>query len=142
MDKMARLNSLSDRPLQPIRCRESPVTRDSAWTDLGQNVPSTSAPASKYSKAVNNVVESKAKQNKNQSAWGLCKADLWYPERQAGGVRLIPFPKCQNKGKCFKRNETCGWPQEYLNVNRVDYNFHFVQCFDQCAFVRAYDFLQ
>ena len=95
-----------------------------------------------YSKAVNNVVESKAKQNKNQCAWGLCKSDLRYPERQAGGVRLIPFPKCHNKEKCFKRNEACGWPQEHLNVNRVDYNYHFVQCFHQCAFVRAYDFLQ
>jgi len=48
---------LSDRPLQPIRNRKSPITRDPAKNKLGHGFPSTSVPVSKYSMTVNNVVK-------------------------------------------------------------------------------------
>ena len=82
----------------------------------------------------------KAKQNKTKTSAHGAAVSLIYGTQS--DRLLIPFPKCHNKGKCFRRNEACGWPQEHLNVNRVDYNYHFVQCFDKCAFVCAYDFLQ
>ena len=43
------------------------------------------------------------KQRGTKLRMGLCKSDLRHPERQAGGLRFIPFPKLRrNRGTALE----------------------------------------
>ena len=59
----------------------------------------------------------------------ISKSDLRFPQRQACGGRFIHSPKrLRNKTNYFRWNKACGRPQEQLNVDRVDYNWHRYGC--------------
>ena len=70
---------------------------DPVKNELGPKFPLTSVPVSKYFMAC---------KHGKKCAWGLYKSDLGYPEQQAGGVQVIPFPKlCCSKRICFRWNK-------------------------------------
>lgn len=62
-------------------------------------------------------------------AWGLCNTDDRYPERLAGGVKFIPFPKPRRQHeKCLRWIDRCGRIPEQLNVRIVDGNKNLYVC--------------
>ena len=83
---------MSDSPLQPIRGRESSITRNPAKNELG---PKNSGDKL----ACVEVLRDCKQRDKLKYAWGLYKSDLLYPERQAGGVRFIPFSRLRRNRK-------------------------------------------
>jgi len=49
--------------------------------------------------------------------WGTCNIDTRYPERLAGGVKFIPFPKpSRSLGKCLQWIILSGGPSSKLNL--------------------------
>ncbi|WAQ96029.1 hypothetical protein MAR_028719 [Mya arenaria] len=62
-------------------------------------------------------------------AWGLCKSDSRYPERLGEGVEFLPFPKPKrNLNKCLRWIMACGRPQDQLNPEYVNGNYHLYVC--------------
>ncbi|XP_046572861.1 uncharacterized protein LOC124280913, partial [Haliotis rubra] len=50
-------------------------------------------------------------------SWGTCNSDTRYPERLAGGITFIPFPKpARNFDKCQRWIRLCGRPKYQLNM--------------------------
>ncbi|XP_046574050.1 uncharacterized protein LOC124282122 [Haliotis rubra] len=51
-------------------------------------------------------------------SWGTCNSDTRYPERLAGGITFIPFPKpARNFDKCQRWIRLCGRPKYQLNMD-------------------------
>ena len=52
--------------------------------------------------------------------YGTCNTDNRFPERLAGGVRFLPFPKPkQDLEKCLRWIICCGRPYYQFNVGRI-----------------------